>query len=97
LHSRDLQADGIAAAIETRYGNIADELVASAKELGADLIVMATSTRSGLAQLAFGSAYASTLRRSHVPVLVVPATRVARFKEPAVLRSSYGREVAAVA
>jgi nucleotide-binding universal stress UspA family protein len=95
--SRDLQADGIVAAIQTRYGNTADELVSSAEEFHADLIVMATRARSGIARLAFGSVYASTLRRAHVPVLVVPAARVARFREPAVLRSSYGRQVTAVA
>jgi nucleotide-binding universal stress UspA family protein len=45
--SRDLQADGIVAAIQTRYGTTADELVSSAEELDADLIVMGTRGRLG--------------------------------------------------
>lgn len=52
-------------------GNSADEIVAQARSLGADLIVMATHARSGLKRLFIGSVSEDVIRRCGIPVLVV--------------------------
>jgi nucleotide-binding universal stress UspA family protein len=52
---------------------IADVLCESAETLGADLIVMGTHGRTGLAHVFLGSVAERTLRRAPCPVLVVQA------------------------
>jgi nucleotide-binding universal stress UspA family protein len=52
---------------------IADMLRESADELGADLIVMGTHGRTGLAHVFLGSVAERTLRRAGCPVLTVQA------------------------
>ena len=52
-------------------GNSADEIVDHARELGADLIVMATHARSGLKRLFIGSVSEDVIRKCGIPVLVV--------------------------
>ena len=52
-------------------GNSAEEIVAQARALQADLIVMATHARSGLKRLFIGSVAEDVIRRCGVPVLVV--------------------------
>lgn len=47
-------------------------IVAVAEELGADLIVMGTHGRTGLAHLLMGSVAEETLRNASCPVLAVP-------------------------
>jgi nucleotide-binding universal stress UspA family protein len=74
----ELRADGISVAIQTRFEDTADELVSTAEDLNADLIVMPTRAGSGLIRLALGSVYVSTFRQAHVPVLVVSAACLAR-------------------
>jgi nucleotide-binding universal stress UspA family protein len=54
-------------------GDAATEIVALAKELKADLIVMGTHGRTGLRRLALGSVAEAVLRRAHCPVLTVRA------------------------
>jgi universal stress protein A len=55
-----------------RTGDPADELLALAKELGASMVVLGTHGRSGLAHLLLGSTTEKLIRRSPLPVLVVP-------------------------
>ncbi len=55
-----------------RTGSPADEIVAVAREEGADAIVIATHGRTGWARMVHGSVAERTLRRAQVPVLVVP-------------------------
>jgi nucleotide-binding universal stress UspA family protein len=57
--------------VETLGGRVADEIVRQAKEWLADLIVMGTHGRRGLARLAMGSDAEIVLRLSPVPVLLV--------------------------
>lgn len=59
-----------------RYGGAADEILAFAKETGADLIAMSTHGRSGLGRWVFGSVADKVLRAARIPLLVFrpPAT-----------------------
>jgi nucleotide-binding universal stress UspA family protein len=52
---------------------IADVILQEAKEWGADLIVMATHGRRGMAHMILGSVTEGVIRASPVPVLVVRA------------------------
>jgi nucleotide-binding universal stress UspA family protein len=56
-------------------GDPAEEILKAARRLKADLIVMGTQGRRGPKRLFFGSTADAVLRRSTVPVLVVPPTR----------------------
>lgn len=52
-------------------GNPANEIVEFAEELGAELIVMPSSGRSGLARVLLGSVADRVVRLAHCPVLVL--------------------------
>lgn len=54
-----------------RDGDAFSEILEAAKETGADLIVMGTHGRAGLAHLLIGSVAEKTVRHSPVPVLTV--------------------------
>jgi nucleotide-binding universal stress UspA family protein len=58
--------------ILVKEGNAADEIVAQAEHLSADLIVMGTHARQGVQRLLLGSVTERVLRTAHVPVLTVP-------------------------
>ncbi len=62
---------GFAVEYAVRFGDPAEEIVAEAREAGADLIAMATHGRTGLARLLLGSVAEAVLRRSEVPLLLV--------------------------
>ena len=57
-----------------RIGSPAREIVACAREEGADLIVVGTHGRTGVTELVMGSIARSVLRNSHLPVLIVRGT-----------------------
>lgn len=59
--------------VETRLGTDAPVMgiVQCIDDVGADLVVMATHARKGLARMALGSVTATTLRIASVPVLTV--------------------------
>lgn len=61
--------------VETVFGRPAAGIVAFARKMKADLIVMGTHGRRGAAKLMFGSAAEGVLRRAPAPVLVVPGRR----------------------
>lgn len=65
-----LPADSEATA-DLRWGDPPSEIVKSAHEAGADLIVIGTHGRKGLPRLALGSTAEGVLRRATCPVLVV--------------------------
>ena len=50
------------------------ELVAAAREPGADLIAMTTHGRSGFGRLLFGSVAEAVLRQAKIPVLLMRLT-----------------------
>lgn len=65
--------DVLAPVVHQRTGQSpADGVLGYAADVGADLVVVGTHGRSGLGHLILGSVAAETLRRSSVPVLVVP-------------------------
>jgi nucleotide-binding universal stress UspA family protein len=68
-------ARGRAVAYEVRVArapHVADAILAEAARGDAELICLATHSRSGLVQLVLGSAAEEVLRRAHRPVLLVP-------------------------
>ncbi len=56
---------------EVRLGDAAEEIVAAAKELNADLLVVGTHGRSGLKHLLLGSVAEHVVRHAPCPVLTV--------------------------
>ncbi|MFN3286208.1 MAG: universal stress protein [bacterium] len=64
-------------------GRVAQAIVDAAERFGADLIVMGTHGRTGLQRVLLGSVAEGVLRRSPVPVVVVPP-RAARAEAAAV-------------
>lgn len=50
----------------------AEEILAQADRLGADLIVMGSHGRHGVEKLLLGSTTERLIRKSHIPVLTVP-------------------------
>jgi nucleotide-binding universal stress UspA family protein len=56
-------------------GPAAAEIVSHSRKLGADLIVMATHGRTGIRRLIFGSVAQEVLRRTSLPLVLVPPIR----------------------
>ena len=84
-HTRDLEAylASIAAPLRARSVDVSwairsgrpdEEIVAAARDAGADLIAMSTHGRSGLGRLLFGSVAEQVLRHADVPVLMIRHT-----------------------
>lgn len=69
-----LVAKGIRAGGVARHGTPVGEIVAAAREAGADLIAMTTHGRSGLGRLLFGSVAEAVLRQAEVPVFLMRFT-----------------------
>ena len=65
------QLAGLPVEYAVRFGEPAEEILEEAREFGADLVVMATHGRSGVARLMLGSVAVAVLRRSEVPVVLV--------------------------
>jgi hypothetical protein len=70
-----LRGAGLHATVDVRVGDPAEEVVAAAKEKGADLIAMGTRGRTGLQRLLLGSVARAVLYGSHCSVLVARASR----------------------
>ena len=66
-----LKVDGANASALVRLGNAVDEINKVAEEEKADVIVMGTHGRTGLAHLLVGSVAERVVRTSRVPVLTV--------------------------
>jgi nucleotide-binding universal stress UspA family protein len=62
-------------ALAVATGNPADEILAAARRLRSDLIVIGTQGLSGFQKLFFGSTTEQVLRRARIPVLAVPAAK----------------------
>ncbi len=65
------QLRGITHSLILRYGNPAEQIIAAERELGVDLVVMATHGRTGISHLLFGSVAERVVRESVCPVLTV--------------------------
>ena len=71
LRARGVQAHGM-----LRFGLLPERIVEVALKLGADVIVVGTHGRKGLARFWYGSFAEEVLRESHIPVLAaVPLDR----------------------
>ena len=70
----DLRGHGVRVTTEARHGDPVTELVAAARETGADLIAMTTHGRRGISRLLFGSVAEAVLRQAEVPVLMMRLT-----------------------
>ena len=56
---------------DARAGEPVAEIVAAARESGADIIAMTTHGRSGFGRLLFGSVAEAVLRQVEIPVLMM--------------------------
>ncbi|OVE86012.1 universal stress protein [Natronolimnobius baerhuensis] len=65
---------GIDATTTLRHGVPQDEIIATAEELGCDLIVVGTVGRSGLENVLVGSVAEEVVRNASVPVVTVRET-----------------------
>jgi nucleotide-binding universal stress UspA family protein len=70
----ELRNKGVRATTEVRSGDPAQEIVAAAREAGADLIAMSTHGRGGLGRLIFGSVAEAVLREAEIPVFLLRTT-----------------------
>ena len=70
-----LKKKGVTVKTKIATGRAAEEIVAAASRVKADLIAMSTHGRSGLSRLTFGSITDRVLRSSSMPVLVVRAQK----------------------
>src|SRR5687768_15566560 len=61
-----------AARLHVASGDAVDVILDQASKLGADVIVMASHGRTGVGRAVFGSITEGVLRRTAIPVLVVP-------------------------
>jgi nucleotide-binding universal stress UspA family protein len=91
-HLDDLAARLVPASLRgrtiVREGNPASEVVAAAKALKADVIVLSNTGRSGFSRIMMGSTAERILRHAHCPVLTVrrqrsgPAMRLLSLEKP---------------
>jgi nucleotide-binding universal stress UspA family protein len=75
------------ARVEVLPGNgmpVADQILAAAHRMKADLVVLGTHGRTGLPRVLMGSVAEAVLRRSDISVLVVPTRAPAAEGKPAV-------------
>ena len=70
----ELRNKGVKVESRVRRGNPAEEIVAAARETGADLIAMSTHGRGGLGRLVFGSVAQAVLRHVDMPVFLMRTT-----------------------
>jgi nucleotide-binding universal stress UspA family protein len=66
-----LTGKGLRVRARIQIGSPAEEILAAAATVGADLIAMTTHGRSGLTRILFGSVAEAVLRASPVPVLMI--------------------------
>lgn len=70
----ELRNKGVRVESRVRRGNPTEEIVAAARETGADLVAMSTHGRGGLGRLIFGSVAQAVLGHVEMPVLLMRAT-----------------------
>jgi nucleotide-binding universal stress UspA family protein len=66
-----LRDRGVRVMTDVRHGEPVTEIVAVAREAGADFIAMTTHGRSGLGRLLFGSVAEGVLRQADIPVFMM--------------------------
>jgi len=68
--------EGLRVITTVRSGEVPQEIIAAAREIGADVIAMTTHGRTGLKRLLFGSVAEAVLRMSDVPVFMLRAAHL---------------------
>jgi nucleotide-binding universal stress UspA family protein len=72
----ELRAKGLRVDTQVRTGDDAvEEILAGARDVGADLIAMTTHGRGGLGRLLFGSVAEAVLRQADIPVFLMRQTK----------------------
>ncbi|MGH7392400.1 MAG: universal stress protein [Candidatus Rokuibacteriota bacterium] len=71
----DLATRGLRTSVAVRHGEPVAEILAAAREEGADLIAMTTHGRSGLGRVLFGSVAQAVVRDAQIPVFLMKLTR----------------------
>ena len=79
----ELEQKGVRVRTQVRRGVPAPEIVAAAREGGADLIAMSTHGRGGLGRILFGSVAAAVLHEAKIPVFLMRATETQLAKRTA--------------
>ena len=69
--SKRLEAEGLSVSTAVRRGSPADEICSEARDWGADVVVLSTHGRTGLARLVLGSVANQVVNHSCCPVLLV--------------------------
>jgi nucleotide-binding universal stress UspA family protein len=67
--------NGIRYEIVTKSGREDEKIIEFAKEKNVDIIVLGTHGRTGIEHVFFGSIAEKVLRRSHVPIFVIPCRK----------------------
>jgi nucleotide-binding universal stress UspA family protein len=67
----ELERAGFRVSMRIAFGDPAGEIIATAKEIDADVIAMATHGRTGVAKLVLGSVSSAVLQRAGTAVLLV--------------------------
>lgn len=83
--AESLRAEGLAAyayPFPLYYDDVAEAILTARKQQRADLVVMSTHGRGGLGRWLYGSVADEVLRRSDVPVLLIPAACDRPLPEP---------------
>ena len=77
LHSvaASLRGRGVRVTVQVRFGEAVSEILAGARDVGADLIAMTTHGRGGLGRLLFGSVAEAVLRQAEIPVFLMRQTK----------------------
>lgn len=73
----EFEAEGVLIETEIPIQHIAEAIATEASRWGADLVVLGTHGRRGFQHLMLGSVAEQTVRRSSVPVLLIPAPKAA--------------------
>jgi universal stress protein A len=73
-----LRAGGLDVSTRSVLGDLDEGILAAARDAGADLIVMGTHGRTGLAHLFLGSIAEKVLRHAPIPVLTVREAAIGR-------------------
>ena len=81
--ARDGGVEAKTVLVETRGRTVADAILAEARKLRADVIVLGTHGRRGLRRVLMGSDAEAVLREARIPVLLVRAPVASEAKPPA--------------
>ena len=73
--AKQQRADGIDTRALLVQGPTAEGIVAEAKKLNADIIVLGSHSKSRVAELVLGSVSHAVLKMSPLPILIVPRTK----------------------